>query len=197
MRRVALISLFVPLLMSAAAVGTDSIRDGHRVLKEVEVIGVKQMPDAVSTAVTQITPAMLRRYNITDMKDVSLMAPNFYLPDYGTRITSSIYVRGLGARIDQPIVGLSVDNVPVMNKDAYDFDVADIESIEILRGAQSLLNGRNTMGGQVNIRTISPWNFRGLRFSATYGRNNYVKSSLSWYHRINDKRATSVSGCLL
>lgn len=196
MKRVALISIFVPLLMSATTVETDSLRNGHRVLKEVEVIGVKQMPDAVSTAVTHITPAMLSSYNITDMKDVSLMAPNFYLPDYGSRITSSIYVRGLGARIDQPIVGLSVDNVPVMNKDAYDFDVADIESIEILRGAQSLLNGRNTMGGQVNIRTISPWNFKGLRFSASYGRNNYVKSSLSWYHRINDKLATSLSGLI-
>ena len=61
------------------------------------------------------------------------MAPNFYMPDYGSRMTSSVYVRGLGARMDQPVVGLNIDNVPVLNKDAYDFDVFDIERIEVLR----------------------------------------------------------------
>ncbi len=184
----------MPLMAGASPSERDSISGGHHVLNEVEVVGVKQMPDAGAAAVTKISRSMIRRYNISDLKDVSLLAPNFYIPDYGSKMTSSIYVRGLGARIDQPIVGLSVDNVPVMNKDAYDFDVADIESIEVLRGAQALLNGRNTMGGQVNIRTISPWSFNGWRFSASYGRNNDVKSSLGWYHKINDKWATSLSG---
>ena len=40
-------------------------------------------------------------------------------------MTSSIYVRGLGARIDQPVIGLNIDNVPVLNKDNFDTELAD------------------------------------------------------------------------
>ena len=115
---------------------TDTLAGRHRELKGLEVVGVKQAPATELAATTRIGAGMIRRYGITGLKDVSEMAPNFYIPDYGSRMTSSIYVRGLGARMDQPIIGLSVDNVPILNKDAYDFDVADIESIEVLRGAQ-------------------------------------------------------------
>ena len=54
-------------------------------------------------------------------------------------MTSTIYVRGIGARIDQPVVGMNVDNISIINKDNYDFDIPDIESIEIVRGPQSTL----------------------------------------------------------
>ncbi len=73
------------------------------------------------------------------MKDASELVPNFFMPDYGSRMTASIYVRGLGARMDQPAVGLNVDNVPVLNKNDYDIDLFDIERIEILHGPQSVL----------------------------------------------------------
>jgi outer membrane receptor protein involved in Fe transport len=144
--------------------------------------------------VTRISPSVIRRYNISAMKDVSDIAPNFYIPDYGSRMTSSIYVRGLGARIEQPVVGLSVDNVPILNKDNYDFDLADIERIEILRGAQSALNGRNAMGGQVNITTLSPWTFQGLRFMLDYGKENTLKASAGYYTKLSDVLATSITG---
>lgn len=173
-------------MASAAAYASDTmpadtLLPAHR-LKELEVLGVKQTPTgAVTEAVTRISGAEARRLGIEAPKGVSLVAPNFYMPDYGSRMTSSIYVRGLGARIDQPVVGLSVDNIPYLNKDNYDFDIADIESIEVLRGAQSVLNGRNTMGGQINIRTLSPLRARGLRASAEYGSGNTASVSAAYY----------------
>lgn len=127
-------------------------------LDEVSVTAIKQsnfLGDQ-PVAYTLVKPDEVRRLNIVSMKNVSEVAPNFYIPQYGSRMTSSIYVRGLGARIDQPVVGLNVDNVPFLNKDNYDFDLVDIERIEVLRGPQSTLYGRNTMGGQVNIYTLSP-----------------------------------------
>ena len=66
-------------------------------------------------------------------------------------------------------MGLNVDNVPYMNKDAYDFDLADIERIEVLRGPQSTLYGRNTMGGVINIYTLSPLTYEGARIGMEYG----------------------------
>ncbi len=188
--------LFVGLLLplSLSAIADDSIRAHH--LKPLEVMGVKQMPDGGTTveAVTSISGAEARRLGIEAPKGISLVAPNFYMPDYGSRMTSSIYVRGLGARIDQPIVGLTIDNIPYLNKDNYDFDVVDIENIEVLRGAQSVLNGRNTMGGQINIRTLNPLKVSGLRASAEYGTGNTVKASASYYGKFNEALGMSIAG---
>lgn len=112
---------------------------------EVSVTAIKQGLDLrlQPIASTVVGRREAERLGVASMKDVSEIAPNFYIPAYGTRMTSSIYVRGLGARIDQPVVGLNVDNVPFLNKDAYDFDLFDIERIEVIRGPQSTLYGRN------------------------------------------------------
>lgn len=157
-------------------------------LSEVRVVGVKQTADTDFSTVTQITAKEIDRLNILTMKDASDVVPNFYIPNYGSRITSSIYVRGLGARIDQPVVGLNVDNVPILNKDNYDFDLFDIDKIEVFRGAQSILNGRNTMAGQVNISTVNPWRFQGVRtmlelangHSLKVGAGGYMKQGTSF-----------------
>lgn len=162
-------------------------------LREVSVVGVKQTPLTDMSATTTIGQAETQRLGIVAMKDVSELVPNFYMPGYGSRMTSSIYVRGLGARMDQPVVGLNVDGVPVLNKDAYDFDLFDISKIEVLRGSQAILNGRNTMAGQINITTLSPWQWRGVRFMAEYGRANSAKAGAAYYFGITDRLASSVS----
>ena len=145
-------------------------------------------------ASTNVDARRIERLNIVTMKEVSEIAPNFYLPDYGSRMTSSIYVRGLGARIDQPVVGLNVDNVPFLNKDNYDFDIADIERIEVLRGPQSTLFGRNTMGGQINIYSLSPMRYQGLRVMAEYGRANTLRASVGYYFKIGRNAGMAVTG---
>jgi len=182
MKRAALLFISGCAAVCAAATGPDSVT--HR-LKPLEVMGVKQSSAGIAAeAVTGISGADARRLDIDAAKGVSLVAPNFYMPDYGSRMTSSVYVRGLGARIDQPVVGLTVDNIPYLNKDNYDFDLADIESIEVLRGAQAVLNGRNTMGGQINIRTLSPLRAKGLRAKLEYGSANTVDAAASYYGRL-------------
>ena len=121
------------VLNAAAVEAPDSI---CAELAELSVTAIKQAPslDIQPVAATTITSAEVERDRIVTMKQASEVVPNFYIPDYGSRITSTIYVRGLGARIDQPAVGLNVDNIPVLNKNDYDFDLADIERIEVLRG---------------------------------------------------------------
>jgi outer membrane receptor protein involved in Fe transport len=152
-------------------------------LQEVEVSAIKGGGSNVksSGAYSLINEKELRERNVVSLKGVSDMVPNFYIPDYGSRITSSIYVRGLGARMDQPAVGLIVDNVPILNKDAYDFDIADMVKVEMLRGPQSTLYGRNTMCGVININTLSPLRYQGLRLVGEYGSGNSWRASAGYY----------------
>lgn len=179
---------------ASASQTADTLRN-HR-LRPLEVLGIKQTPGGgiIAEAVTEISGSEARRLGIEATKGISTVAPNFYMPDYGSRMTSSIYVRGLGARIDQPVVGLTVDNIPYLNKDNYDFDLADIENIEVLRGAQAVLNGRNTMGGQINIRTLSPLSAKGLRAQAEYGSANTVRASAGYYATLHEGFGMSISG---
>lgn len=143
---------------------------------------------------TVLSPAAIERERVLSVKDLSAVVPNFYQPDYGSRMTSSIYVRGFGARIDQPVVGVNVDEIPYLNKNSYDFDLFDIARIEVLRGPQGTLYGRNTIGGQLNIYTLSPLGYSGVRASAEYGTGNTVRAKASYYGRVSDNFGISVGG---
>lgn len=177
--------LAIPLLVCSAltAHATQVDADTLMVLDEVSVTAIKQ-PGALSIqplAVTTLRTTELQRFDINGLKGVSTIAPNFFMSDHGSRMTGAIYVRGLGARIDQSAVGLSIDNVPCVNKDAFDFDITDISKIEVMRGPQSTLYGRNTLAGQINIQTLSPLSFQGLRFMAQCGSGTSFKAAASAY----------------
>ena len=152
-----IIVLLLPVMRVVAAEPPVEEPDTLLHIGSVEVTSIKQGTTLRGKAIaaTLIDALMAERNHISALKDASEVVPNFYIPDYGSRMTTSVYVRGLGARIDQPVVGMNIDNVPIMTKEGYDFEMVDIERIEILRGPQSTLYGRNTMGGVVNIYTLS------------------------------------------
>lgn len=131
---------------------------------------------------------------IHGIKDLTSVMPNIFIPDYGSKLTTAVYIRGVGSRTNTPAVGLYVDNVAYIDKSAFDFDYSDIESIEVLRGPQSTLYGRNAMGGLVKVNTRSPFRYQGTDIrigAATYGD---YKLSLTHYHRISERFAFSAGG---
>lgn len=158
-------------------------------LREVAVTAIKQNSslDLEPASVTSIGEQDIERLNINTMSQASELVPNFYMPAYGSRMTASIYVRGLGARIDQPAMGLNVDNIPVLNKNDYDFDLFDLERIEVLRGPQSVLYGRNTMGGVINVYSLSPMRYQGVRFKQEVASFNTWRTAAGIYHKTSDK----------
>ena len=192
MFRFSLSALCLTLAFSVMAVETDSVRPPHE-LREIEVLGLKQMPSADILPVTRLGRGEITRLGIETVRDVSDIVPNLFSPSYGSRMTSSIYMRGLGSRIDQAVVGLTVDGVPFLNKDAYDFDISDMAYFEVHRGAQSMLNGRNAMAGQINILTLSPRDIQGWRFMAEYGRGNTARASVAGYFKVSPRLFTSLS----
>ncbi len=184
------------LPLSGAAQAHKTARDSVRHLDEVSVTAIKQSVDISlhPQASTVVGAKRLERLGVVSLKGLSAIAPNFYVPDYGSRMTSSIYVRGIGARIDQPVVGLNVDNVPFLNKDAYDFDLPDISRMEIIRGPQSTLYGRNTMGGLINIYTLSPFDYTGSRVMAETGKGPIMRFSASQYAMLRPDLGMSLAG---
>lgn len=191
------ITAFLAVSTSFSVCAEEEVTDTVGVmLDEVNVTNVKQMSRIKdeTEAATIIGRIELEQLGVSAIKGITGVVPNFYIPDYGSRMTSSIYVRGIGARMDQPSVGLNVDNVPYMNKDAYDFDVADIASVEMLRGPQSTLYGRNTMAGVINVTTLSPMRFQGWRISLEAASGTSIKASGGWYHKFNSNTGLSFVG---
>ncbi|MCI5626061.1 MAG: TonB-dependent receptor [Porphyromonadaceae bacterium] len=195
MNRIAIVIALIVASACTAQTARAEERSDTVMLNELVITALKQQQNLyeLPLASTLVTAAETQRLNMVSIKSLSDLAPNVFLPDYGSRVTSSIYVRGLGARMDQPVVGLNVDNLTYLNKDAYDFDIPDIVRVEMLRGPQATLYGRNTMGGQINITTLSPFDWQGFRFAATAGNGPAARGHAAWYGKLNDDMGLSAT----
>ena len=164
-------------------------------LSEVTVTAIKQSADLRSqaTALTIISSEEADRNQVVSIKTAADLVPNLFIPDYGSRMTSTVYVRGIGTRIDQPAVGLTIDNVPVMTKENYDFDLLDIARFEMLRGPQNTLYGRNTLGGVMNVYTLSPLNYQGSRAVMEGANHGTWRVGASHYRLLKENLGFSLS----
>lgn len=168
----------------------DNNSDNTRHLPVVSVTAAKNpLLTTLNPAATILGPATIAGQRIDNLRDLSELAPNLYIPTYGSRITASIYLRGIGARIDQPAVGLLIDNIPILNKDNYDIDIDNLDRIAILRGPQSTMYGRNTMAGIISLTTLSPARYQGVRASVTAGNYGHWRANAALYHRLSDHLA--------
>ena len=135
--------------------------------------------------------AEIRARGVTSIKSFSTQVPNLYIPTYGSKLTTSTYIRGIGSRINTPAVGLYVDNITYLNKNAFDFNFSEIDRVDVLRGPQGTLYGRNTMGGLIRVYTKSPFDYQGTDLQLSAATHNAYKASVTHYHRISDQFAFS------
>ena len=194
-RKYLLFALFVPVSWVVYANKNEQKVDTLIAVDRVQITAIKQGSELRREAVAAsvLGGRTLEMQGVSAVKDVMTDVPNLFMPDYGSRTTSSIYVRGMGTRIDQPVVGMNVDNVPLADKNLYDTELPDIERIEFLRGPQATLYGRNTMGGVINVYTLSPLTYQGVRLRADYGSRNSFRVAASSYNRFKEKFGFSVS----
>lgn len=151
-------------------------------LREVVVTAEKRQQNEIEVpaSMSVIGTAKIESEKINSLRNLSGLAPNFYMPEYGSKLSAPVYIRGIGARINNPSVGLYVDGVPYFDKSPFSFDFLDIERVEILKGPQGTLYGRNTIGGAINIITQTPLNTRQTKFSADFG--NYGLERYKFSH---------------
>ncbi|MDO5665097.1 MAG: TonB-dependent receptor [Bacteroidia bacterium] len=150
---------------------------------------LKNLPTAVSV----ISPKQLSNSQIESLPDMSGAIPNFFIPSYGSKVSTPIYIRGIGARLGSQTVSLYVDNVPSFNPSAFDFEFQDIQRVEVLRGAQGTLYGRNAIGGIVNIYTLSPLSFQGTSLMLSGGNYGQFSVKGSNYSKLSDNFGLSVA----
>ncbi len=137
--------------------------------KKKDVENVQSVP----LAVTALGSATLEAMKLRDLQSLTYSVPGVSLDQVGTaRGTANFSIRGLGINSSipsiEPTVGTFVDGVYIGVNSGVVFDTFDIDSVEILRGPQGILFGRNTTGGAVLVNSGNPtkeWRFK-LRGSA-------------------------------
>jgi len=189
--------LFILCLFVASIYGAEIVSDTV-VLPDVEV-SVSRMAVPMTKQQLQVSVLdnrLIQLAQVSTPKEVSSLVPNVYMPDYGSAMTSSIYIRGMGSRINEPVMGMVVDGVPLLDKNMYDHVLQDVKSIELLRGPQGSLYGRNSPAGVMEIRTIQPLdlNTHLVRGQASYGTANTLHAQTSYYEPVNDKFGIGISG---
>jgi iron complex outermembrane receptor protein len=127
----------------------------------------------VPLAVTAFNAASLEALKVRDIQSLTYSAPSVSLDQVGTsRGTANFSIRGLGINSSipsvDPTVGVFVDGVYLGINNGVVFDVFDLDSVEILRGPQGILFGRNTTGGAVLLNTGNPTEDFRLKVRASY-----------------------------
>lgn len=148
-------------------------------LQPATVTAVKEsVPlDKIPSPISHIDAEALKQSGTYRPNMLSALVPGLHIPEYGASLTSTIYMRGLGSRMENPVMGLYLDGIPVLDKNAYDFDWEGVSSVTMLRGPQGTLYGRNTMGGMLSVQSLSPSNNYGNTFRLEYGSGNSLRAS--------------------
>jgi outer membrane receptor protein involved in Fe transport len=186
------------LLFSATTVGAEEVNDTSKVIDLDEVVVVSQPKDGrllrhqplSSTVLTQREMQML---GVSDLAQLSQYVPSFSMPQYGSRLTSSMYIRGIGSRINNPAVGIYYDNIPLMSKAAFNHHFYHIDRVDVLRGPQSTLYGMNTEGGLVHIYSKNPMVYQGTDIHMGIGIGLTSHAEIAHFHRPTEQFAFSAA----
>ncbi len=178
---------------------TEALTDSSKVVDLDEVVVVAQPKEQVRLRLQPVSSNVfgseqLQQLNVRDLSQLSQYVPSFTMPSYGSRLTSSMYVRGIGSRVNSPAVGVYYDNIPLMSKAAFNNHFYMLDRVDILRGPQGTLYGQNTEGGLVRIYSKNPMNYQGTDIRLGIGTGLYSNVEVAHHHRPNDKLAFTVAG---
>ena len=117
-----LLTTVISILLSSAVPDVeikDTLTEAYVETSVKQVLPLERLASPVSVVYLKD----LEERGIDSPKRLSAIVPNLHIPDYGSSMTSSIYLRGFGSRMENPVLGLYVDDVPVLNKNAYDLEM--------------------------------------------------------------------------
>ena len=205
-----LFALLLPVTMTCAAadvksenaergIETVAINDTSKVVDLDELVVIAQPKEQVRMRLQPLSSNVfgseqMRQLNVRDLSQLSQYVPSFVMPSYGSRLTSSMYVRGIGSRINNPAVGVYYDNIPLMSKAAFNTHFYMLDRVDVLRGPQGTLYGQNTEGGLVRIYSKNPMRYQGTDVRLGIGTGLWRNVEVAHHHRLSDKLAFTVAG---
>ncbi len=160
----------------AATTASSTADDGT--LQEIVVTAQKRSENIqkVPVAVTAFTADTLNDLGVKDVNDLTGLAPSLQIKSADASANPKIFIRGIGSNDFNPTssnaVGIYVDGAYIGSPLAQGGQFFDLERVEVLRGPQGTLYGRNTTGGAINIITAKPTQDLEGYASAEYGNYN-------------------------
>lgn len=188
------------MLLTAGVTRAESVlSDSSKVYDIDEVIIVSQPKEAFRLRQQPLSSTTfgnfeLNRLGAHDLREVAAYVPNFVMPNYGSRLSSAIYVRGIGSRVNSPAVGVYMDGIPVMSKSAFNLHNYQLSRIDVLRGPQGTLYGQNTEGGLIRLYSRNPFDYQGTDVKLSYGSRNYCQTEVAHYTHLGSDMALMVGG---
>lgn len=175
-----------------------------RAIEEIVVTAAKREQGIydVPAALSVFDGGTLAERGIADLVDVGKFVPNLNVTTFSAGHTSSAnpFIRGIGTQdhliTTDPGVGVYVDGVYLGRQVGQHWNLANIERVEVLRGPQGTLYGRNSIGGAVNIVTAAPGSDPGRRLSARVGSRGRTDASLLVEANLSDTLAATLSAGL-
>ncbi len=154
--------------------------ESSAVLDELIVTAQKrdELLQSAPYTISTLPASKVADYKLWNLKDIGAIIPNLNLANPGdNRNVASI--RGIASSSYDPAIATYVDGVNQFNLDTYIPQLEDVERIEVLRGPQGTLYGRNAMGGVINVITRQPGNTTTGSFGLTFGNFDQQRYSLS------------------
>jgi iron complex outermembrane receptor protein len=154
----------------------------------------------VPVAISAFTAETMERQGISDLTDIGKFVPNLNVTGFSAGHTSSVnpFIRGIGLQdhliTTDPGVGVYLDGVYLGRQVGQNWSLANIERVEVLRGPQGTLYGRNSIGGAINIITRQPGDEEGGRVSFTGGSRGRMNADFYTNMQLSDRFAMSLTG---
>ena len=204
MKKIVLLSL---CMLSAVEMTADNVKEAYfenandtsRVVDLDEVVVIAQPKEGFLLRQQPLSSSAfgakeLQQMNVQSLGQLSDYVPSFVMPQYGSRLTSSMYIRGIGSRVNNSAVGIYYDHIPLMSKSAFNTHFYMLDRVDVLRGPQGTLYGANSEGGIVRIYSKNPMSYQGTDVNLSVGSHFTRKAELAHYHRVNEKLAFMVAG---
>lgn len=180
------------------ACAESTLADSSKVHDIDEVVVISQPKEVFQLRQQALSSSSVGSYQLAklgthDLRELSQYIPNFTMPNYGSRLSSAMYVRGIGSRVNSPAVGIYLDGIPVISKSAFNLHNYQLSRVDVLRGPQGTLYGQNTEGGLVRLYSYDPFNYQGTDIRIGYGSRYYRNGEIAHHHRFGDHVALSVA----
>lgn len=197
------VCLAVFLTIPPCTVLTASFAQDQGLLEEIIVTAQKRAQNIqdIPVAVTALSGDQLVEHGITDMFDLQQNAPALRVGQSQTATTANFNIRGIGTSSQnfglESSVGLYVDGVYRARQSAMINELADVERVEVLRGPQGTLFGRNSSAGAVLLNTVAPSHETDGYFELSYGNLDlFSANAAAGGSLVEDVLAVRVTGFL-